>query len=249
MTFGNITLGCRSAAWCDNVGLVDLTRAALLREILTGSELAVQTSHFAQSLRRFTTRPSGLMLFGPADDEPWHLTAHIDEEVTRAGVPDLRPSLVRWAPPHDAPPHLAIGLDRLRDAGRGESLVVVSEHEPGASLLERVHDVRRRGATVFSIDNGDTELAALSHESLTPRLLVPSAFDSGWTTVEHDGDAGSVSGARIDAQDIDLPEPLIPFEMTQHLVSLAVTDDEIVSTRWRRRLRGLIERVGGEPNG
>jgi len=206
---------------------VDLTRASLLREVLTGTELATRTSQFAHSLRRFTTRPSGLMLFGPQDDEPWHLTAHIDDEVTRAGIVDLKPALVRWAPPPDAPPHLSIGLDRLRDVGRGESLVVVSEQQPRSALLERVHDVRRRGATVFSIDNGDQDLASLSHESLVPgTLLAP---------------------AQIDAFDIDPDEPIAGFEMAQHLVSLAVADDDMTPTGWRARLRAFIERVGGDP--
>jgi hypothetical protein len=221
---------------------VDLTRASLLREMLSGTELASRTSQFAHSMRRFTTRPSGLMLFGPPSDEPWHLTAHIDDEVTRAGLPDLRPSLVRWAPPLDAPPHLRIGLDRLRDVGRGESLVVVSEERPDSALLERVHDVRRRGATVFSIDSGDTDLADLSHESLVPGLLVPSSFGDGWTMRR----PGSGGAPEVDAEGIDQNGPVVGFDMTQHLVSLAVGDDDISPSGWRARLRRFIERVGGD---
>jgi hypothetical protein len=221
---------------------VDLTRASLLRDMLTGTELATRTSQFAHSMRRFTTRPSGLMLFGPATDEPWHLTAHIDDEVTRAGLPDLRPSLVRWSPPADAPPHLSIGLDRLRDVGRGESLVVVSEEQPDSSLLERVHDVRRRGATVFSIDNGDADLASLSHESLVPGLLVPTSFGNDWTLLERDEEDPS----KVDALGIDHTGPIIGFEVTQHLVSLAVGDYDISPSGWRARLRRFIERVGGD---
>jgi len=232
---------------------VDLTRASLLREVLGGTELATRTSQFAHSLRRFTTRPSGLMLFGPEHDEPWHLTAHIDDEVVRAGIAELRPALIRWQPAPDAPQHLSIGLDRLRDVGRGESLVVVSEHTPESALLERVHDVRRRGATVFSIDNGDRDLASLSHESLVPGLLVPAAFGSGWTP--HDllalpgtnASGNDSGGSGIDASDIDPAEPEAGFAMAQHLVSLAVADDDLSPTGWRARLRAFIERVGGDP--
>ena len=165
---------------------MDLTRASLLREMLTGTELGSRTTEFGYALRRFTTRRSGLMLFGPVDDEPWHLTAHLDDELHRAGVEDLRPSLVRWAPPPDAPPHLAIGLDRLRDAGRGESLLVVAEDAPADTLLERISDVRRRGTTIFSIGNGDNELTSLSHETLVPELLVPDGL--GWTSRSIDFD-------------------------------------------------------------
>ncbi len=196
--------------------------------MLTGTELGSRTTEFGYALRRFTTRRSGLMLFGPVDDEPWHLTAHLDDELHRAGVEDLRPSLVRWAPPPDAPPHLAIGLDRLRDAGRGESLLVVAEDAPADTLLERISDVRRRGTTIFSIGNGDNELTSLSHETLVPELLVPDGF--GWTTRE--------------VLDEQLAEG---FETAQHLVSLAAADNEASRPGWRRRLRTAIERLSGEP--
>ncbi|MGH3463844.1 MAG: hypothetical protein ACRDP9_20455 [Kribbellaceae bacterium] len=239
---------------------MDLTKASLLRDLLGGTELASRTSQFAHSMRRFTTRPSGLMLFGPEDDEPWHLTAHIDDEVTRADIAWMKPSLVRWAPAAGAPPHLSIGLDRLRDVGRGESLLVVSEHQPATALLERVHDVRRRGATVFSIDNGDTDLASLSHESLVPGLLVPAAFGTGWTTLDLLGDRSAdpgtgreattsdtpADGGQIGASDIDRDDPVAGFEMAQHLVSLAVADDDLTRSGWRARLRSFIERVGGD---
>jgi hypothetical protein len=200
--------------------------------MLSGTELGSRTTQFGYALRRVTTRRSGLMLFGPVDDEPWHLTAHLDDELHRAGVEDLRPSLVRWAPAPDAPPHLAIGLDRLRDAGRGESLLVVAEETPADTLLERISDVRRRGTTIFSIGNGDKELTSLSHETLVPELLVPDGF--GWSTREIQ------------------PEPQTTmvdegFETAQHLVSLAAADEEAGRSGWRRRLRDAIERLSGEP--
>ncbi len=211
---------------------VDLTRASLLREMLTGTELGSRTTSFAHSLRRFTTRRGGLLLFGPVDDEPWHLTAHLDDELHRAGIEDVRPSLVRWSPPAGAPPHLSIGLDRLRDAGRGESLLVVSEDNPADTLLERISDVRRRGTTIFSIGNGDKELTSLSHEALVPELLVPDGF--GWTS------------HRIENDEVE-EEPAEGFEMAQHLVSLAAADEDAGHPNWRRRLRSAIERLSGEP--
>jgi len=224
---------------------VDLTRASLLREMLTGTELGSRTTEFAHSLRRFTTRTGGLMLFGPADDEPWHLTAHLDDELHRAGVEDIRPSLVRWAPPPDAPPHLAIGLDRLQDAGRGESLLVVAEENPAETLLERISDVRRRGTTIFSIGNGDQELTSLSHETLVPELLVPDGF--GWTSrrieLEFDHDEPQTAVPLTDLE----PQAAEGFEMAQHLVSLAAADADAGQPGWRRRLRAAIERLSGEP--
>lgn len=217
--------------------IVDLTRASLLREMLSGTELGSRTTEFGYALRRFTTRRSGLMLFGPVDDEPWHLTAHLDDELHRAGIEDLRPSLVRWAPPPDAPPHLAIGLDRLKDAGRGESLLVVAEEAPGDTLLERISDVRRRGTTIFSIGNGDKELTSLSHETLVPELLVPDGF--GWTTRQ-------VHEPQAALTEVE-PQTAEGFETAQHLVSLAAADEEAGRAGWRRRLRNAIERLSGEP--
>lgn len=209
--------------------------------MLTGTELGSRTTEFGYALRRFTTRRSGLMLFGPVDDEPWHLTAHLDDELHRAGIEDLRPSLVRWAPPPGAPPHLAIGLDRLRDAGRGESLLVVAEDAPADTLLERISDVRRRGTTIFSIGNGDNELTSLSHETLVPELLVPDGL--GWTSrsidVDHDEPQSALT--EVDSQTDE------SFETAQHLVSLAAADEEAGRSGWRRRLRNAIERLSGEP--
>jgi hypothetical protein len=230
---------------------VDLTKASLLREMLTGTELGSRTTEFAHSLRRFTTRTGGLMLFGPADDEPWHLTAHLDDELHRAGIEDIRPALVRWAPPPDAPPHLAIGLDRLREAGRGESLLVVTEQTPADTLLERIDDVRRRGTTIFSIDNGNKDLASLSHESLVPELLVPNSFGAGWVShpVGQDHDEPDHGRHAVPEETLTaLRDAVAGFEMTQHLVSLAVADEDATQPAgWRRSLRTFIERLSGEP--
>lgn len=231
---------------------MDLSRAELLRELVAETELGIGTTQFAHALRRRTTRPKGLLLFGPDEQEPWHLTAHLDEELVRSGVPDLRPSLVRWAPPADAPPHLAIGLDRFREVGRGESLLVVSEDSPAADLLERVDDVRRRGATIFTIDNGDPELQSLSHESLVPELLLPSGPDRGWITRSldlHDSPApaGNRSALTLTVPATASRETIVGFEISQHLVSLAIGDGNLSPAGWRARLGKLIDRLGGEP--
>ena len=210
--------------------------------MLIGTELGSRTTSFAHSLRRFTTRRGGLLLFGPVDDEPWHLTAHLDDELHRAGIEDVRPSLVRWEPPADAPPHLSIGLDRLRDAGRGESLLVVAEEDPADTLLERISDVRRRGTTIFSIGNGDQELTSLSHETLVPELLVPDGF--GWTSRRIELEYDEPAAAPL--TDVE-PQTAESFEMAQHLVSLAAADEDANHPTWRRRLRAAIERLSGEP--
>jgi hypothetical protein len=143
---------------------MDLHEARMLQDVLDGTPWLERAREFGRALRRSTR--SGLLLFGPRDDEPWHLTAHLEDEARFAGVPELAPTLVRWSPPSDAPAHLSVGLDRLAAARRGESVLVVAAATPPA-LLERVEDVRRRGANVFALGTGDTELSTLAHETLS----------------------------------------------------------------------------------
>jgi hypothetical protein len=115
---------------------------------------------------------------GTPSDEPWHLTAHLAEESYLAGLPELSPTLVRWAPPPDGPPHLRVGIERIERAGRAETLLVVGSQAAPDPLLERVADARKAGAAIFALDRGDDELDRLAHESLAVRPAVdPVSFD------------------------------------------------------------------------
>jgi hypothetical protein len=146
---------------------MDASQVTALRELLSTTGWPERTQDFARSLRASARLPGSLLLFGPADEEPWHLAAHLDDESRLNSVPEIAPTLVRWDPPAGAPPHLRVGLDRLRQARRGESLLVVSEETAPEGLLERVDDARRVGATIFAMDGDDRELRGLAHESLT----------------------------------------------------------------------------------
>lgn len=133
-------------------------------------------------------------MVGTPTYEPWHVTAHLDDEARLAGIPELTPTLVRWAPPEGAPPHLAVGLARLEAARRGETLFVVAEDTAPVPLLERVNDARRVGATILALDEGDPELDALAHEA----LAVPGSlsFDAGQHLVSAAaGERDPVAGA------------------------------------------------------
>jgi len=141
-------------------------QVATLRALLAPTGWLDRTSAFARALRRSARTPTGLMIFGPEDDEPWHMAAHLADESEYAGIPELAPTLIRWAPEPGAPRHLAVGLSRLAAATPEETLLVVSRGVAPDRLLERVHDVRRSGATVFAIDQDDPELDGLAHESL-----------------------------------------------------------------------------------
>jgi hypothetical protein len=119
---------------------VDTDQVAALRALLAPTGWLERTRAFVRSLRQATRTPGGLLLVGTPGEEPWHLTAHLDEESRLAGIPELAPTLVRWTVPDQAPPHLRIGLERLEAARRGETVFVVTPEAAPVPLLERVSD-------------------------------------------------------------------------------------------------------------
>ena len=153
-------------------------QVAALRVLLAPTGWLEAAAEFARALRGSARTPGGLLLVGTPDDEPWHFAAHLDDESRFAGLPELAPTLVRWNPPPEAPAHLSVGLARLGDAGRGDSLVVVSPNAPPARLLERVSDARQSGATILALDRGDGRLADVAHEALTVAPSAPLTFDA-----------------------------------------------------------------------
>jgi hypothetical protein len=165
------------------MSFMDRAQAAALRDLLSAlgpqSGWVDESAQFGSALRRAPRRPGGLLLTGPADAEPWHFAAHLTDEARWSGAVELSPVLVRHDPPPDAPAHLAVGLERLASAERGEALVVVAERDPADALLERIGDARRRGARILTLDQGAVELRGLAHDALTvPAEPGPLTFDS-----------------------------------------------------------------------
>lgn len=162
---------------------MDAVRVALLREVLAGTEWPGAARRFAGTLRRSVVPAGGnLLLVGTEQYEPWHLAAHLVDEAAWSGLPELAPTLVRHQVlPGDAP-HLSVGLSRLEAARRGHTLLVVAPERPGDGLLERVHDARRAGATVLSLDGGDADLGTLAHEVLS---VPDGAAELDLDTVQH----------------------------------------------------------------
>ena len=157
-------------------------QVAALRVLLAPTGWLERASAFARALRHSSRTPGGLLVVGIPGQEPWHLAAHLDEESRLAGIPELAPTLVRWAPPVDAPPHLRIGLERLGEARRGESLLVVSPQAAPDPLLERVHDARKGGATILALDRGDRQLDEMAHEAL---MVEPGAAPLSFDAAQH----------------------------------------------------------------
>jgi hypothetical protein len=175
---------------------MDADQVNELRTLLEPSGWLERTRSFARAVRGARPRAAGeLLLVGTPDEEPWHLAAHLDQESRLSGIPGLTPTLVRWSPPTGAPPHLAVGLGRLEEARRGETLFVVSSDAAPAPLLERVHDARKVGATILALDAGDPELDDMAHEYLAVAPgLAPFSFDAAQHLVS--AAAGQVPASR-----------------------------------------------------
>jgi hypothetical protein len=162
------------AAWT----VVNTAQVEALRTLLASSGWLERTRYFARALRARSRTPNGLLIVGTPAFEPWHMAAHLEEESRYAGIPELAPTLIRWSPPHDAPPHLRVGIDRIERADRAETLLVVGHDAAPGALLERVADARKAGVAIFALDRGDNELDCLAHESLAVRpALDPVSFD------------------------------------------------------------------------
>lgn len=199
---------------------VDSARVHVIRELLATTGWVERTRDFASTLRRTTPSPGGLLLVGTPTEEPWHLAAHLDDESRFSGVPELAPTLVRWAVPPEAPAHLSVGMARLEAARRNETVFVVAPDSAPAGLLERVADARRTGATILSIDDGDDELGTLVHD----RLVVPPRQQTRLVTQS--------SSTYVD------------MDTVQHLVSVAA-GESATRVAMRDRLARFLDRVSG----
>jgi hypothetical protein len=166
-----------------------------------------------QSLRPVSDGSGQLFVVGTASYDPWHVTAHLDDEARLRGLQSLRPILLRFRPPAAAPPHLQHSIAELSDAGRGHTLLVTAPDAMNDEILQRLSDARRRGASLFAIATGDShDLTSLAHDSVT--------------TPDNPANGGP-------ADDPD------PFAIATHLVAVSAgTQDESADSLRNRGLFG-----------
>ncbi|SDT77580.1 hypothetical protein SAMN05216371_5478 [Streptomyces sp. TLI_053] len=184
---------------------MDAVRVSALRDRLAGTGWLEAVGGFAGELRHAVTRRGAgeLLLVGTTGYEPWHLAAHLEDEAAWSDVPRLAPTLLRHRVPAAAPAHLAHGLGRLTGAGRGATVLVVAPTAAGDTLLERVHDARRQGATVLAL------------EGAAPSSPGGSAVGPGGSAGP--GDLAGLAHGRLAVGTAEEE----PFDLAQHLVSAA----------------------------
>ena len=118
-----------------------------------------------------------MLVVGTPTFDAWHVAAHLDDAARYSGVLSLTPTLLRWQPPLGAPPHLRHSADELEAADSRSAVLVVAPDDLHEDALERLADVRRRGAALFAVTASD-ELSALAHDG----LVVPPGNASGPAT-------------------------------------------------------------------
>jgi hypothetical protein len=147
-----------------------------------------------------------------------------------------------------------VGLSRLEEARRGETLFVVAEDSAPAPLLERVNDARHTGATIMALDQGDPELDGLAHEYLS--LPAPPALSPpGGRPQRGPAEASLREGAPWASQSLapgdEIVSRLVSFDSAQHLVSAAAGTRDRGGSRSgggvRARLARLLDVVAGTP--
>lgn len=179
------------------MGSMDRSEARILRELLEagrGQTWLGEADDFAAALRAAPRQAGGLLLVGPSEAEPWHMTAHLSEEAQLLGLDQLVPTLVRAAPEASAPAQLSIGLDRISSAGRSDAVLVVAADDPESAVLERVADAKKHGARILTLGQAAPLATDLAHDS----LAVPQTPDAGLPSF--DGAQHLVSAAAVDGR-------------------------------------------------
>ena len=171
----------------------DLDRT--MRRLEPGGWLAA-ARRFGSSLRSAGHEPGRLLVVGTPEEEPWHLTAHLDQAARFGGVESLKPTLVRWHVPEGAPAHLAVDISAVNQAARGATVFVATPAVADEHLLERLDDARRGGAALFALHPGEDQLDSLVHESLNLPTIGGMDVLEGWETATHVVSAVSASEPR-----------------------------------------------------
>lgn len=145
---------------------VDIASNNMRRWLKELGRLGADARRFACTLGERSESSSRLFIVGTPEFEPWHFTAHLDEQARLYRRRDLTPTLLRWRIPEDAPQHLSFRVDDMARADRDQTYLVITPYGDAPDLLERVADAKHRGARIMTLHRGMDELEDLSHETL-----------------------------------------------------------------------------------
>jgi hypothetical protein len=129
---------------------VDLTQAENLGGRLRRTSWFGDVRGLAQSVLASRQAQGRLLVAGHPDDEPWHLSAHLDLLARYRDLPELAPTLTT-------------GED-LAGVTRHDTVLFVSELAAPSSVLERLWDARKGGAAILGLSTVDEELAKISDD-------------------------------------------------------------------------------------
>jgi hypothetical protein len=130
---------------------MQLSQAITVARAARGSDWLGELKELAGSLRRSRATTGRLFVAGAPDDEPWHFTAHLENLARWRDLPQLTPTLVRGG---EIP------------AGRGDTLLVVTETGLPDEVLQRLDDARRGGSTVLGLTAAEHGLVDVAHEAV-----------------------------------------------------------------------------------
>ncbi len=156
---------------------MDVTDRSSWTRFRSGTGWTRRAWELGQQLRPASETAGQLYVVGTPQHDAWHVAAHLDDEARLTGLTSLRPRLLRWHPPLDAPAHLRLGVDELRAAGRGRAVLVVAPDPLAENELERLADARRAGTTLMAVTAADDDLAGLAHEFAVVDSSAPAGLD------------------------------------------------------------------------
>ena len=144
---------------------MDLTDRSGWTRFRSGTGWTRRAWELGQELRPASESAGQLYVVGTPHHDAWHVAAHLDDEARFTGLHTLRPRLLRWRPPAEAPAHLRLGVDELRQDAHGRAVLVIAPDPLAEDELERLADAKRAGATLMAVTTSADELAGLAHES------------------------------------------------------------------------------------
>src|SRR5436305_6356590 len=103
---------------------------------LRGASWYDELRNLGGALRAPRRESSRLLIVGHPEDQPWHLTAHLEMLAQFRQLPELYPTLVR---------------SELIASHPEDAILVVSELAVPEGILEQVQDARTQGSTVFGL--------------------------------------------------------------------------------------------------